>query len=91
MQNTYFMCQGISYYQKHCTVAFLLNTLEPKTKTRTKMIAIRLLKLELNNAQKLKRTEKNVLVHVIFHLIYFRRDRLKRNFGTLGIYNTILC
>ena len=23
----------------------------------------------------------NILVHVIFHVIYFKRDRLKRNFG----------
>jgi len=31
-----------------------------------------------------------VLVLVIFHVIYFKRNRLKRNFGSLGIY-TILC
>ena len=33
---------------------------------------------------------KHVLVHVTFHVIYFRRDQLKGYFGTLGIY-TILC
>ena len=32
----------------------------------------------------------HVLVHVIFHVIYFRQDRLKRNFGTLGIHTILL-
>ena len=41
---------------------------------RTKMIAIRLLKLklELNNAENWNEL-KHVLVHVIVHVIYFKR------------------
>ena len=38
------------------------------------------LKLEINNTENWNEL-KHLLVHVIFHVIYFKRDRLKRNFG----------